>query len=223
MNLVSDLDIMHIPYVSFVFKKSDIDKIANCTDTYHRLVTDKCPMSALRIIGMVGLQRNPRLYFGDSRHAPLYDDDNTIELDKRKYISDCLEERVTDKEIKKIRRMLSNGDDTKLCRYILNLFLRRILKTGVEITEIDSLIANKIPLENITTQMMSKYNLQDKLPQVELNTLISNTIDKFVPLVITSKTIRYTKRSPSMFAYRVCCREMATEKVRIWDISPEPC
>lgn len=205
MNFASIIDIIHIPYISFVFKKTDIDKIANDNDTYHRLTTDKCPMSVVRKIVVSGTQQDPVFFFGNSHHASLYDDDNKIEIDKRKYISDCLEERVTNKEIKKIKRMLSSGS-TELRKYILVAFLRRVLKTDTKISEIDSLIANVVPLECITTQMMSKYNLQDKLPQVELNLMIYAIINMLVPLIITSRTVRFTKRSPLPVSLRVCCR-----------------
>ena len=145
MNFASIIDIIHIPYISFVFKKTDIDKIANDNDTYCRLTTDKCPISVVRQIIWSATQQDSAFFFGNSYHASLYDDDNKIEIDKRKYISDCLEERVTNKEIKKIKRMLSTGN-TKLCKYILAVFLRRVMKTDTKIPEIDSLIANVIPL-----------------------------------------------------------------------------
>ena len=101
-------------------------------------------------------------------------------------------------------------------KYILSVFLRRILKTN-EIPEIDDLVANVVPLEQITTKMMKKYKLQKKIPQVELNLLISAVINLFVPLVITNETVDFTKRSPLPITMRVCC-QVNDEKIPIGNI-----
>lgn len=202
MCMAQNIEIVNLPFISFVFKKDDIDRIANDTVTYQRGMTSKCPMSFLRkeIIDNLPSYLN----YKNSPHEALLDDDNVNERGKREYISDCFKKRVSICEINTIRKMLSNGD-TDITKYILSVFLRRILKTNGKIEEIDDLVANVIPLEQITTSMMSKYKLLNKLPLVELMLLISVVVNSFVPLVIVNDTIRYTKRSPFPVTVRICC------------------
>lgn len=204
INTISKFDIVNLPFVSVVFNKDCIDKIVNDNDTYQRVMTTKCPFSVIRQILKFYIEQDKIFFFANSYHASLYDDDNKKEIHKRKYISKCLEDRVSDKEIKIIRKMLFEGN-SDIHKYILAVFLRRILKTN-KIPEIDDLVANVIPLEKITTKMMKKYNLHNKIPQVELNLLISAISKIFVPLVITNETIHFTKRSPLPITMRVCCR-----------------
>lgn len=203
-DLVSNFSILNLPGISVVFKKRELDKIANDNVRYQRLLTTKCPVTALRQIVNYGTRQSPTFFFAGSFHASLYDDDNTSEINKRKYISDCLEKRVTKNEVSTLARMLSNGNPD-IGKYILSVFLRRILKTSDNIPEVDDLVANVIPLEQTTSRMMSKYELQNKIPQVELNLLVSAVLNFFVPLVITNETVRFTKRSPLPFTLRVCC------------------
>ena len=51
------------------------------------------------------------------------------------------------------------------------------MKTNDNIPEVDDLVANAIPLEQTTRRMMSKYKLQNKMPQVELNLLVSAVLN----------------------------------------------
>jgi hypothetical protein len=207
MRLAGNIGIINLPFISLVFKKEDIDTIANDSDTYQRLMTSKCPMSIVRSIILDGLNKLPIAFYNNSYHCTMYDDDNINEIEKCKYISDCLEERVSDYEISVIRKMLSDGN-SDITKYILSIFLRRILKTDDEISEIDDLILNITPftltqLEQITTPMMSKYNLYDKLPQVELIFTIFFVKYLFVPLIISNETTKFTKRSLLFLTFRV--------------------
>jgi hypothetical protein len=204
VNMISQFGILNLPFVSLVFNKDDIDKIVKDNDTYQRNLTTKCPFSVIRQIMKFYIEQQKNFFFENTYHAVFYDDDNKEEICKRKYISKCFENRVSDKEITTIRKMLSEGN-SDIHKYILKIFLRRILKTK-KIPEIDDLVANVIPLEKITTKMMQKYNLHRKIPQVELNLLISATSKLFVPLVITNETVHFTKRSPLPATTRVCCR-----------------
>lgn len=46
--IVGNFDILNLPSISFVFKKSDIDRITDDRDTYQRLTTSKCPIGFMR-------------------------------------------------------------------------------------------------------------------------------------------------------------------------------
>lgn len=206
MAMISKMSTINIPFVSVVFKKDEIDRIANDHITYARLPTDKCPVTSMRRLLLFGVEQMSAMLYNRTYHIALYDDDKYTEIQRRKYISDCLEKRVTNKEIRNLRRILQTVENPEIIlqKEILAIFLRRFLKTKGDIAEIDDLLDDKIPVETTTSHIMSKYKLHGKLPQVELLLLTTAVKRIFVPLVIANESVRFTKRSNAIFTFRVC-------------------